>query len=265
MSSWCVLSPAAIVPNSVGPAGGHHHCARAAGMHDRAHQGAAGQLGQRRPRRARIGALVDRQRLAGQHRLVAFEAGDLEQPNVGRDDVAEPQLDDVAGHQRGDVHRRRPPVTDHHCLVVDLRVQRLGGLLGPVLIDEPEPDRQGHDHADDHRVAALADEVGGGRGGEQQPQQRGAQLVPEHRPEAGPGARRPRSAPHRAEPVGRLAADRPSRVVPAAPRASSPGRPAAAVIPELVAGSAGARTVTGSPASQPPAPGGPGRRRRRRP
>ncbi len=71
-------------------------------------------------------------------------------------------------------------------LVADLVVQRLGGLLGPVLVDEAEPDRQAHDHADDDRVAALADEVGRHRRGHQQPQQRRAQLVPQHRERASP-------------------------------------------------------------------------------
>jgi hypothetical protein len=58
----------------LGPrAGGHHDAAAAAGMHDRAHQRAAGQLGQRRPRRHRVGVLVHRHRLAGEHRLVALQ------------------------------------------------------------------------------------------------------------------------------------------------------------------------------------------------
>jgi hypothetical protein len=47
-------------------------------------------------------------------------------------------------------------------------VQGLGGLLGAVLVDEAEAHRQGHDHADDHGVAALADEVGDGGRAQQQ-------------------------------------------------------------------------------------------------
>ena len=185
MSSWWVLSPAAILPNSVrAPVAtttprplpacttvpiSAHPDSSASGV----------------PCRHGAGVLVDGQRLAGQHRLVALQAGDLEQPEVGRDDVAEPQLDQVAGHQGGDVHRGRPPVADDHRLVVDLGVQRLGGLLGPVLVDEAEPDRQADDHADDDGVAALADEVGRDRGGQQQPEQRGPQLMPEHRQQPG--------------------------------------------------------------------------------
>jgi len=53
---------------------------------------------------AAIGVLVGGQGLAGQHGLVAFQAGDLHQADVGRDDVAEPQLDEVTGHQRGHIH-----------------------------------------------------------------------------------------------------------------------------------------------------------------
>ena len=71
---------------------------------------------------------------------------------------------DVAGHQVGDVDRAPAAVADDDGLVVDLVVQRLGGLLGPVLVDEPEPDRQRDDDADDDGVAALADEVRGERG-----------------------------------------------------------------------------------------------------
>jgi hypothetical protein len=48
------------------------------------------------------------------------------------------------------------PVADDHALVADLGVQRFGGLLGPVLVDEAESDRLAEDHADDHGVAALA-------------------------------------------------------------------------------------------------------------
>ena len=85
-----------------------------------------------------------------------------------------------------DVHRGRPPVADDERAVVDLGVQRLRGFLGAVLVDEPERDRQPDDHPDDDGRALLADDVGHEGGGQQQPEQRGPQLVPEHRQQPGP-------------------------------------------------------------------------------
>ena len=68
------------------------------------------------PPARRRGGLLDRQRLAGQDRLVALELVGLEQPHVGRHDVADAERDDVAGHElrRGDRdlgrrRARRPP------------------------------------------------------------------------------------------------------------------------------------------------------------
>jgi hypothetical protein len=52
----------------------------------------------------------------------------------------------------------RPPVADGHGLVPDLGVQRFGGLLGPVFVDEAQTDRHDHDHADDDGFAALPDQ-----------------------------------------------------------------------------------------------------------
>jgi len=65
-------------------------------------------------------------------------------------------------------------------------MQRLGRFLGPVLVDEAEPDGQAHDHADDDRVTALTGEIGRNGGAQQQYQQRGPQLMPQHRQQPGP-------------------------------------------------------------------------------
>lgn len=57
------------------------------------------------------------------------------QPRQGDEEVvgkrleAQAQLDDVAGHQRGDADCGLPPVAQDRCVVADARVQRLGGLL----------------------------------------------------------------------------------------------------------------------------------------
>ncbi len=53
---------------------------------------------------ATAGDLATGQRLAGQHGLVALELRCVEQPQIGRHDVADPQGDDVAGDEVGDVH-----------------------------------------------------------------------------------------------------------------------------------------------------------------
>ena len=74
-------------------AGAHDHAPRGSFAHDRSHQCA------RLLVRDRIGRLVDRHRLAGQHGLVALELGRLEQPNVGGNDVADRELHDVARHE----------------------------------------------------------------------------------------------------------------------------------------------------------------------
>ena len=189
VSRWCVLSPAAMLPNSVRapmatttpralPAWttvpiSAHPDSSASGV----------------PAGTATGGLFDGQRFAGEHGFVAFQAGDFQQPNVGRDDVAQFQLHDVAGHERDDVHGDGLAVAHHDRLMSDLGVQRLGRLLRPVLVDEPEPDRHGDDPPDDHGIAALTDEVGGDRGRDQQAQERGTQLVPEHRQHPGPVGR----------------------------------------------------------------------------
>lgn len=150
----------------------HHHRPAAASVDDGTHQRAPGQFGERGAGRDGGRVLVHRQRLAGEHRLVAGEPGDLQQPDVGRDDVAQMQVDDVAGHEVGDVDRGRAAVADHGGLVPDLVMKGLGGLLGAVFVDEPEPDRERDDDPNDQRVASLADEVGRGRRREQQREQR---------------------------------------------------------------------------------------------
>ena len=79
-------------------------------------------------------------------------------------------------------------------LVADLGVHRLRGALGPVLVDEPETDRRRDDHPDDERVEALAHDRRHGRRGEQQPQQRAAQLAGRAPTTRSHGGNAPRSA-----------------------------------------------------------------------
>ena len=53
--------------------------------------------------------LLDRERTPREHSLVALELGRLEQADVGRNDVAERELQDVAGDEIGDVDALRGP------------------------------------------------------------------------------------------------------------------------------------------------------------
>ena len=79
----------------------------------------------RRVARRGRGRLLDRHRLAGEHRLVALELGHVEQPQVGGHDVADAERDDVAGHEVGDVDRDHvAPSRQTTAVVVDARVQR---------------------------------------------------------------------------------------------------------------------------------------------
>ncbi len=64
------------------------------------------------------------------------------EPHVGRDQIADPQRDDVAGHQRADVDLALAAVPPDQRLVVDVAVQRCDRARGAVLVDEPEPDAQ---------------------------------------------------------------------------------------------------------------------------
>jgi len=70
------------------------------------------------------------------------------------------------------------PVAQHDAAMTDVRVQRLGGLLGPVLVDEAQPHRGQQDHPDDHRVAALTDEERRAGGDREQDQQRDRSCRP---------------------------------------------------------------------------------------
>ena len=101
VSAWRSPRPAAIAPNAVAGARRHDHALAGALVHDRAHEGTGRQV----DRGVRAGdglrRLGRRHRLAGEDRLVAFELVGPDEPQVGRDHVADPQRDDVAGHELG--------------------------------------------------------------------------------------------------------------------------------------------------------------------
>jgi hypothetical protein len=97
------LNPAATSELGIG-AGCRHDSAPVAGMHDRADRSALGQLAS--ADHTGTGSVF---LSAGGDSPVNTdsshsEAGDLHQPAVRRDDLAEPQLDKVTRHQRGHIH-----------------------------------------------------------------------------------------------------------------------------------------------------------------
>ena len=130
----------AIAPKAVREPVRTTSAAPVAAAHERPHERARRQVERRVAGRVRVGRLGRDLRLAGQHGLVALELVDLEQAQVGRDDVADAQMHDVARHDLGDVDLGRLPVAIDEGEVADLRVQRLDGLLRAVLVEEAQAD-----------------------------------------------------------------------------------------------------------------------------
>jgi hypothetical protein len=85
------------------PSRGDHHPGAGTGSHNGAHQRAAAQLGERSPRGHGLGGFLRGHRFAGQDRLLALQSRGCQQPDVGRDHLAQLQVDDIAGDQPGHV------------------------------------------------------------------------------------------------------------------------------------------------------------------
>ena len=153
-------------------------------MHDRAHERARRQVDVGAGRRDRVDHLRCRHGLAGQDGLVTLELDLLEDADVGGDDVADVQRHHVAGHEIGHRDPGLRAVAGHQRLVADVRVQRGDRALGAVLVDEAQADAEHHDRGDDPAVGGLTRGRGHEGRGEQQDEQRVAQLSDEH-PERG--------------------------------------------------------------------------------
>jgi hypothetical protein len=161
-------------------AGRDDDAAAGAVAHDGAHERARPEVdvGVRRDdggRRLRRG-----QRLARQHGLVAFEALVSEQPQVGRHEGADPQLDDVARHERDDVDAGGHAVAHDDRVVHDVGMQGRDRPLRAVLVHEAQPDAQDDDRRDDRGVRRVAGQAGDRRGREEQREQRVPELAHEH-------------------------------------------------------------------------------------
>ena len=158
--------------------------APAAAAHERAHEGARAQIQRRVPGRLGLGRLLRGPRLAGQHRLVALELVHLDQPQIGRHDVADPQMHDISRDELRDVELGRRTVAIDGGQMLDLGMQLLDRLLRAVLVEEAQADAHRHDRADDQRLRPVADHRRDDGRDEQQQQQVAAQLAGEHRPGA---------------------------------------------------------------------------------
>jgi hypothetical protein len=171
--------PAAICPNAVPHARRHHHAGPRALMHDRPHERAprlvlrlAASRGGRR--------LGHRQRLTSQHALVALQLIGPQQPQVGRDQIAQAQRCHVSGNK---VHGRNParlPVPADLGFLPDLGAEGSHRDLGPVLVEEAQADAEGDDHRDDQRVRTAPGQPRDKRRAEQENQDRVPDLAEHH-------------------------------------------------------------------------------------
>ena len=128
--------------------------------------------------------LFSHRRLAGEDGFVTLEAARLQDAHIGGHDVTEAKTDDIAGHELGDVDLLHVPVALHKSRAPDLRMERLDGLLGAILVDKAEHDADTEDSDDNARLGGVSDHGGDDRGRQEKRQQEAAQLPAEHVPDA---------------------------------------------------------------------------------
>nr|WP_245993582.1 hypothetical protein [Flaviflexus salsibiostraticola] len=141
-----------------GAPGRHDDAGAVSRLDDSPHEHAAGEV-------ANAGAGIDGARrlargegFAGHDALVAREVVDCQQPDVGGHHAAHRQAHDVARDEVGHIELGRLRVSNHRHRVPDLIVQRVCGVFGPELIDEPKADARGEDDADDDGICLLTQE-----------------------------------------------------------------------------------------------------------
>ncbi len=112
-------------------------------------------VGSRRPR---SGSLLDRHRLAGQGRFLHVQPDRLDEPRVGRHEIASGDADQVSRHDQ------RPRQLAPDAVALDGRRrshgahQRIGRTLRSVGLSEVQDDTEQDDRDDERRVDRLADE-----------------------------------------------------------------------------------------------------------
>ncbi len=107
----------------------------------------------------RVGLLFDRERFAGQRRLLDPQIALTQEPQVGRHTVAGLQQHDVAWHElrRGD--SQLLAATPHRGLGDDHLRQRLDGFLRLCLLDVADDGVEEHDAEDDRRIDPFAEKA----------------------------------------------------------------------------------------------------------
>ncbi|PSK63550.1 hypothetical protein B0E53_04506 [Micromonospora sp. MH33] len=133
----------------------------------------------------RLGGLAHRQRLAGQRRLVGLQPVAGQHPAVGRDGVARPHRDHVAGHQFLRGHHLLRAVAQHpggHRRAGQQLGQR---TLGVVLVHRADQRRAAHHPADQRGVDQRAERGGEHRPGGEHRGERVRQLVHERAEQPG--------------------------------------------------------------------------------
>ena len=183
----------------------NNDAAAAAAAHERAHEPARAQIQRRVPRWLGLGRLLGRSRLTGQNRLVALEFVHLEQPQIGGNHIADPEVHDVTRNQLCHSGLGGSAVAIDRGKMLDLGMQLLDRLLRAVLVEEAQTDAHRHDRADDQRLRPVADHGRDDRCDEQQQEQIAAQLADEHRPGTDP-VRGQNVRPVDPQPPARLAA-----------------------------------------------------------
>ena len=81
----------------------------------------------------------------------------LEQPQIRRNHITDPQMHDIARDKLRNGDLGRSAVAINNGKMLDLGMQLLDRLLGPILVDEAEPDRQADDGKDDAGIGPLTD------------------------------------------------------------------------------------------------------------
>ena len=128
--------------------------------------------------------LGDGLRFACQGRLVDTHGRRLQEAQVGRDDVALFEEQDVAGHDLASRHEPHLAVAHDTSLRAGHPLEGVHGLLGAVLLDEADDAVEDDDGQDDQGVLGLADE-GRDDGGHQEHDDHGARELVEQQPPGG--------------------------------------------------------------------------------
>ena len=101
--------------------------------------------------------LLHGERLAGHARLADEEVARLEDPSVGRNQVARREHEDVAGHERVRVHGAFDAVAHDAAGERQALLQLLDGRRGAILLVEAQQRGADHDREDDPRVHPLGE------------------------------------------------------------------------------------------------------------